>query len=82
MDSSQDLPTESSAAPRERVGLEILVDFDRYSNEKQGKHKKEGRGASGMLTAMDMVPFGNGKAMESDGSAKDGLRGFIYPGDG
>lgn len=82
MDSSQDLPTESSAAPRERVGLEILVTFDQCSNEKQGEHKKKGSGAAGMLTAMDMIPFGNGKAVGSDGSGKDGLRDFIYPGDG
>lgn len=49
---------------RERLGLEILVDIDGYSNEKQGKCKKEGRGAVGMLMVMDMIPFGNGKAMD------------------
>lgn len=26
--------------------------------------KKEGRGVAGMLMVMDMIPFGNGKAMD------------------
>lgn len=43
--------------------------------------KMEGKGMAGTLMVMDMIQFGNGKAMESNGLPKDGLRNFVYPGD-
>lgn len=69
-------------SPKGKSWIRGFVDFGWYSNEKKGKTKKEGRGAAGMLMVMDMIPFGNGRAMESNGLPKDGLRNFIYAGNG